>query len=83
MARRHTLKAGDMARIFQSIWQVTGRMIRSPYRRLFYPHGPEWFRRRVPSVELIIGLRKCSVEEALKEQDYIDQSRLKVWLQGF
>jgi hypothetical protein len=66
-----------------SIWQVIARAVRSRYRRRFYPNGPEWFGRRISSVNLIMALQKCSKARAEEEQELLDKSRLTSWLAGF
>ena len=66
-----------------SIWQTMARAVRSPYRRRFYPNGPEWFGSRLSSVNLIMGLQQCSRTEAEERQKLLDKSRLTSWLAGF
>lgn len=66
-----------------SIWQAAIRSIRGPFRRMFYPNGPAWFKHRFSSIEIIKALQKCNDEEAAAVQRSMDESRLKSWLKGF
>lgn len=66
-----------------SVWQKAARDFRGLYRRLFYPNGPKWWSRRIGSENLIRALRGCSVEEAAKEQQLLDQSFMHTWFKGF
>jgi hypothetical protein len=66
-----------------SLWQVLIRMVRGPFRRLFYPNGPRWFSQRISCVGLIRALYNCDEAEAREYQKHLDGARLETWLKGF